>query len=440
MKRLIVFSLLIYFFTQKALFATVAMEDPEEINRVVRAILSNPTAVNWLTYEINNGYIWYDQHIVAGYDQYVELHMLLRKDNVRKRLHIGFSMKSKLISSISVTQERESLVYQRLNTNILSDYSKKFYCIQVKSYPPSEYHDGLKLYKKLRDRGYLVYYYTHYIQNNNWMRVRVGYFTSKNEARKFGEKFAARENMEYFVTEADRIFVDVIDNGHTLISTPSSRYIKSEEKIKEIYSIYDKINENGYLFGFYQPIVSPTHQVILFFDSKVIQYDIKNERTHILSTDRRFNNSSPKISPGGNYIAYLDNYGWGSPTGLRVIDLKMNRDTDLLDSDRFNNRQIKKFEWVSDKDKLLFISGSAYKSSGGELFYTDAKGNDQLIIRTEPKDALEVVDFIIGDENVKVFFVHETVQADKPIIKKYMRNLSLESLETQRTIALDDLQ
>ncbi len=55
MKRLIVFSLLIYFFTQKALFATVAMEDPEEINRVVRAILSNPTAVNWLTYEINNG-------------------------------------------------------------------------------------------------------------------------------------------------------------------------------------------------------------------------------------------------------------------------------------------------------------------------------------------------------------------------------------------------
>lgn len=440
MKRFCLYVLVVYFSSIATLFATEGIEDPEEINKVVRAVLSNPTAVNWLTYEINNGYEWYEEHAIAGHGDYVEVHLLLRKNNLRKRIYIGFSMRSKLISSIGVTQEKEALVYRRLNTNIFTDYNQKYYCIQVKSYPPAEYLDGLKIYKELRDKGYLVYYYTQYIQNKNWLRVRIGYFQSKKAAGEFGEKFRVREDMDYFVTEADHIFVDPIGKGHTIISTPSSRYVKSAETIKEIYSIYDKIHEEGYLFGFYKPVVTSDQAIILFFDTRVIKYDLKNAKTHILSSGRRFINSSPKLSPSGKYVAYLDQYGWGSPTSLRLIDTKENLDSILVDQSPSEYRQIKKYDWIPNDDKLLFISGSAYTSSGGELYLADVSGNAVQVISTGSNDSLELVDFIIKDNGIILFFAHKILQADKPSVKKYSKQITFESLKNQRTISLNDLK
>ena len=440
MKRFFISTLIFFSLLGSPAFATHAIEDQKQINEVIRAILSNPTALNWLMYEINDGYRWYGEHVIAGANYYVEMHMLLEKNGVKKRLNIGFDMKSQLVAFINVSQQGKSLVNERLNTGIFSDYSKKYYCIQVKSYPPSEYNDGLNLFKKLRDKGYLVYYYTQNIENKNWMRIRVGNFSSKQDAKEFGDKFAASEKLTYFVTQAENIFVDGIAANQTVISTPSSRYMQMNGQLTEIYSIYDKIIEDGHLFGFYPPLVSVNNEIVLFFDAKVIKYNAIKNQTNILSEGHRFYNSSPKMSSSGKYIAYLDNYGWGMPTSLRLINLKKNTDTTLVDPRGPKNTQIKKFEWISGKDIILFIRGSAYKSSGGELFYTDPDGNQNLVIRTEPKDSLEVVDFFLRDNNVRVFFAHKKMQGDKLVVTKFNKNVSFDSLKHQKTISLEGLQ
>ena len=104
---------------------------------------------------------------------------------------------------------------------------------------------------------------------------------------------------------------------------------------------YDKIIEDGHLFGFYPPLVSVNNEIVLFFDAKVIKYNAINNQTDILSKGHRFYNSSPITSSSGNYIAYLDNYGWGMPASLRLINLKKNTDTMVVGSRGLNNRPIK---------------------------------------------------------------------------------------------------
>ena len=107
----------------------------------------------------------------------------------------------------------------------------QFYTIQIKALPMGQYKEGIQLYSRMKDKGYLAHFYKIKIKDKWWFRLRVGYFKDSNEAKQFGEEFRKKEGLEYYVDKA-KLYVDRFDNRFDIVTTPSAVWMNSEKRPK----------------------------------------------------------------------------------------------------------------------------------------------------------------------------------------------------------------
>jgi len=155
---------------------------------------------------------------------------------------------------------------------------KKYYSIQITALPLTQKKDGFKIYKKLKEKGYLVYYYKVKIKEYWWLRLRVGVFASIEKAQTFGDTFKLKEGLDFFVTNAT-VVVNVLNAEYEIVTTPSAIWLKKDSINKEIFQFSESKVETTDLFAYTRPTISPDGSKIVFkYESKVNTIYVTSEK------------------------------------------------------------------------------------------------------------------------------------------------------------------
>lgn len=72
------------------------------------------------------------------------------------------------------------------------------WAVQVNAFPQER--DANRLAKRLKDKGYDAYVALKEIKGKTWYRVRVGHFTTRDEAKSLQEELRAKENLSKTMT------------------------------------------------------------------------------------------------------------------------------------------------------------------------------------------------------------------------------------------------
>ena len=154
----------------------------------------------------------------------------------------------------------------------------KYYSIQITALPLSQKKDGFIIYKKLKEKGYLVYYYKVKIKDSWWMRLKVGIFPSIPKAQAFGEKFNQKEGFDFFVTKAT-VIVNAFKAEYEIITTPSAIWMREDSMNKEIFLFGKSKVETTDVLAYTRPVISLDGREIVFkHDSKVNTINVKSEK------------------------------------------------------------------------------------------------------------------------------------------------------------------
>ncbi len=287
------------------------------------------------------------------------------------------------------------------------------YSLQVKALPMTEKDKGLQLYEALKQQGYLVYYYVATVNDKEWLRVRVGHFADKQQAKKIGEKLKAAEGIDSFV-EQTPLFVDT-KKHIDVITTPSAVWRSSPNATKELYS-FTGFNSLSFLEDT-QAILSPSGKdLVFYYDHKLIQITVANQ-THQELVKEGLLNSQPTWSADGKYIGYIDYLEWETPSSLCVIKVADHQNTCLVKNDEQTQQAVKSFHWHPQKNLLFFIEGHATGtvSVGGNLYSVDLTGQRNEVVMAKQENQEEISsEFSIRGNQIH----YQVIQFDKDYNKQ----------------------
>ncbi len=264
---------------------------------------------------------------------------------------------------------------------------KRYYSVQIKSFSEKSKNKAVELYKSLKKKNYLVYYQDKYIKKKKYIRVRVGIFKERSDAKVFGEKFKEKEGFDYYIDYAE-VFVDNYKDQFLVITTPQSIVYKDKKKILELYG-ETSIKEAR---------ISPDGKYIVFSNNhnKIIKLNID---TKVVTVLRETGDDSdellapkPSWSTDGRYIAYLKYNGWELPTELWIMQADGKGDRCLVPYVKKKKLSIKSYKWHPKQNKILYVFGNTFGtvSVGGNLYLTDMHGNKQMVIEADTKKREEI--------------------------------------------------
>ena len=143
------------------------------------------------------------------------------------------------------------------------------YSIQVKAFPFSEYDDAISYYNSLKDIGLIVYLENAIVKNENYIRVKIGYFNSKREAYLAANLIKKFKDIDYFLTYCDfrSLYLNRRDNIIG-ICTASGIWAMNESKNIELYDF----TKNGKI-TFELNHFSTNNNVMVIYSPKGYQID-----------------------------------------------------------------------------------------------------------------------------------------------------------------------
>lgn len=99
-------------------------------------------------------------------------------------------------------KEAKSPAREALPSKVSEQAGKKtqerVWTVQVNAFPQER--DATRLAKRLKDKGYDAYVTSSEIKGRTWYRVRVGRFTTRNEAKSLQEELKTKENLSKTMT------------------------------------------------------------------------------------------------------------------------------------------------------------------------------------------------------------------------------------------------
>ncbi len=153
----------------------------------------------------------------------------------------------------------------------------RYYSIQMMALPLSQKKDGFTIYNKLKEKGYLVYYYKIKIKDIWWMRLKVGLFPSIATAQEFGKTFSRKEGFDFFVTRAP-VDINAFNNEYEIVTTPSAIWLRKESVSKEIFLFSRSNVETTEVLAHTRPEISPDGNNIIFhLDGKINTIPVNSE-------------------------------------------------------------------------------------------------------------------------------------------------------------------
>ena len=329
-------------------------------------------------------------------------------------------------------------IHQYRNQLFAATKWESYYSIQVKAFPRGELENAISLYKDLKHKGYLVYYYQTQVKGKWWVRIKMGCFSKKTDAIDFGNNIKEEQGLDFFVTQGN-ILVEDFQGKFKIITTPSGIWLQSDSTNEEIFTFSQKLFNVGILSET-KALISPSgKEIVFYYQNKIMKIDVNNKNIIILKEGDLWR-SSPKWSPDGQYIAYMDLLEWEARTNLWIIKSDRSRDTCIVSMSNFSEEQVKSFSWHPIKNNILYIQGYAFGTpSGGDLFITDIFGNKFLAAKTEPKSILKIFGFRVEDDGVNLSLAQFREGKLFPLKKRLHKKIPFEKLYKGVTITPETL-
>ena len=284
------------------------------------------------------------------------------------------------------------------------------YSIQVKAVLLAEQEAGLALYHQLKDKKYLVYYYQLPLNDEDWFRLRLGCFKTREQAKQFGNTFEQKEKLSFFVTHSE-LLMDTYQDKFEVITTPSAIWFHSAQQDKVLYA-FSGINELAFVEQSQARIAPDGKHIVFYANEQIIEVDLESGAHSVLATD--VVNAQPQWSADGQYIGYLDDAEWETTTSLCV--LKAKKHNCLIKNDAKTQKAVKSFLWHPNKNIIFFVEGHAYGTVtvGGNLYAVDMKAKRQEVVKAPTENQEVGTDFEIKDG----FIHYKLYQFDEQYIHK----------------------
>ncbi|MGD2091213.1 MAG: SPOR domain-containing protein [Candidatus Aminicenantes bacterium] len=298
------------------------------------------------------------------------------------------------------------------------------YSIQVKSFPMNEKSGAFQFYNDLKDAGYFVYMHKTKIERNWWIRIKIGYFNSKDKADLFGKEIKSKSSLDYWVNPAN-ILIDRSNANYKILTTPSGIWLEKNSSFEEVYSFLPQMYHAGILLETKAIASSVSDEIVFYFQKKLIKVNLKSKESVILKEAQiieELHRSSPKWSYDGRYIAYMDSYTWEVPTKLQIMRNDGTHDTCIV-QDISRQNKVKDFSWHPSKNELFYIYGYTYGSMdlGGDLYVISIDSlKSRMIVTTENRNRflLEKINIVKNGINLTIMQLKDGAPLKQRIYKK----------------------
>lgn len=293
--------------------------------------------------------------------------------------------------------------------------SPKCYTIQIMATPVENRQMLLEVYRSLRDKGHLVYYYPKRVGGRQYLRLRAGIFESPARAQAYAETLKRQEGLEFFIAQAD-VAIARFKDRFRIITTPSGIWLAAGASAKELYvPTRDRIDPEHTA-----PQIAPDGTAIVFWaDSRIVKVTLKTGETRILreaASDGGLLNSIVRWSPDGRYITYLDTTEWELPARLWIMRADGTAHRCLV-GDTSGRTKVKSFQWHPRESRVFYVIGPTHGtvSLGGSLCSIDLGGRSRTIVEANPALSMEVLsEFRIADGLLQYWIVHHDPDGKEP--------------------------
>ncbi|MBN2130750.1 MAG: SPOR domain-containing protein [Sedimentisphaerales bacterium] len=292
-------------------------------------------------------------------------------------------------------------------TRFSADTLGAYYTVQVLAAPVENEQALQSAYKSLRDEGHLVYYCPARVGERRYLRLRTGLFANRTQAQARARELKKENGFDGFVARAG-VFVDSLNRGFDVVTTPSGIWRKIGISATELYHFSSCFNEAPDCPARISP--AGTH-IAFYHDNKIMTINLSTSRAMILREGTRPDellHSIVRWSPDGRHIAYLDAVAWELPTRLWVMrsDGTNNR---CLVRDETGQTKVKSFLWHPRENRIFYVAGPTHGtvSVGGSLYGTDLAGDRKKIVPAGIEDGEEVFsEFRIADGTLYYKIAH----------------------------------
>jgi len=270
------------------------------------------------------------------------------------------------------------------------DTAGAYYTVQVLAAPAENEKAMRDTYESLGDEGHLVYCSPTRVGERRYLRLRTGLFADRTQAQARARQLKKENGFEGFVARAG-VFVDSLDRGVQVVTTPSGIWRKIGVSATELYHFPSCFSAAPNCPARISP--AGTH-IAFYHDNKIIAVNLNTSRATVLREGAHADELLQSIvrwSPDGRHIAYLDAVAWEQPTRLWVMrsDGMNNR---CLVRDETGQTKVKSFLWHPRKNKLFYVAGPTHGtvSVGGSLYCTDLGGDRKKLVQAVIENGEEV--------------------------------------------------
>ncbi|MFA5859386.1 MAG: hypothetical protein WC955_10000 [Elusimicrobiota bacterium] len=307
-----------------------------------------------------------------------------------------------------------------------AELKPQYYSVHVKTFSKDISEEGTTLYEKLKQKGYMTYYYHNDLTGyqNEELRLYIGCSKNKEETIKYCETIKQQEGFDCYVETANVYTNKYLEKYH-LICTPSTLWFSSgtinKAILEYIYTLRDTPRDLINPRPFRRYVVSPSGQEMIFECESIIKVDLIKHTTSTLLEDAGY--SYPKWSYTGEYIAYADELEWEVRTCLWVMKSDGTKKKCLVDNKEQRDTGVKSFIWHPNKNIIIFVEGPAFgtRTVGGNLYSVDLEGNrkDLVIVDYEntPEEVCSEFDIKEGHINYKIYHHDSSLEGNEVIDK-----------------------
>ena len=265
---------------------------------------------------------------------------------------------------------------------------KKFYTLQAATMYDKDCWKAYDLYIKLKDEKQMVYYIRDKEGPRVCVRVRVGVFGAQDDAKTAAVKFKADTQMSAIIVETTGITITDYKGKFDMINTPSGIWMWDYKDFKEVKNFGKSFNCE--VIAAENPVaISPDGKYIVYlYEGKLTKIEISSgKETDIvkpMDPAMKLERSSPKWSPDGKYVAFLDIMNAKAGTCLRVVKADGTDEKCVIDNSK-KTRAVMAFEWGPVGNELYYVEGvtTMRVPIGGELYVTGLDGKSKLLVQPE---------------------------------------------------------
>lgn len=274
------------------------------------------------------------------------------------------------------------------------------YTVQIQAAPAVARSRLLQTYEYLKAKGYLVYCRDAHVNDRAYVRLRIGLFKTRDEARRHAEAIHKSEGFDYFVTPT-RLPLDSFGDLFDIVTTPNDIWFRSATSLRPLYH-FETARGAASCRG---ARICPVGRHIVFScHNQLVRIDLHDDSIHVLKQgegeDALFN-SVLAWSPDGRHIAYLDRAEWELPTKLWIMRSDGSLDRCMAGDDTGQTR-VKSLQWHPFGSEVLYVSGPAHGtvSVGGSLCRMDLDGRPEVVVPSDRRERTEVCSafHIVGNE------------------------------------------